>query len=972
MIYDLLLNLEDRGDQQYAICPFHAEDTPSFTVNPDTGQWYCHGCQQGGGEQYFIEKYFDVNPVVAKHVLQHYKSAGELMFPAPLMVQRYHNAWNKRQDLQEEMAKWGWTDSRILDELEIGWDTTYKRIVIPIRSNGIDRPIVNLRKYMPTHLRSGKQGAQGRVQAKCLNLKGLGQNRYWPIQAFDQPPEVPIYVVEGEKDCIAARCQGLNAVTALAGGTIPLEQLRLFSGRDVILMLDNDDVGIKGVYSYVQGFNSLSEEQRPSSVRIIEIPSDKGKDFADYFYKEGSNPELSQLQETSTFLAAHSLPQDNPQTHRGGEKGSTDLTHSLLPQGSGGLSASETNTLDEITDEEIPTFTITQAEYTENINKWIRLENVSVTGTESSVYTIPKRLCAKCLGGTCKNICPLADGREHMVDIPVRQFMAFVRSSDGAQAAFVKNSFGCKNIQVTKEDTDNINVQHLTFQESPGYLKGLEDASFENRQALYVYNNVRLDATARYHFEACRCTDPNTQRNYYVVRKAIPTSGFESMASGINPERVFSQFADRAGRHTSFLSLLEEYYNDWLPALGIEDRLDLFGAIVLTYSSVTHIPWNGDSFKGWLDIMVIGDTRTGKSQMAQRFVKSLGMGAYINGENAKKTGVIGSVIQLNNLWIINWGAIPLNDKGLLVIDEASGLLVDEIKELSSMRSSGVATINKAASGEAKARTRLIWMSNPRSGQTIAEYFYLGWGAFQEFIPSAEDQARYDFVIVAARDDVDLLVGADLGEANVDIPSWQYLFSKAWQIEAENIILSSEFKVALRPEIKRLNDKYKGGTLIIGVSLYEKLLRLSCAVAVLCGSFKRATGGGGMYTEAPWQLIVHRQHLVWAVEFLEFTLEKESLNYMTYVQDMRRSNDQKLENIKYVRGILAMYPALRSLLGVSTIRSGQIQELLNMNKGEAATILSSLISKGLLRIQQNGYYAPTKNLIQIIKQMEVAG
>lgn len=973
MIYDLLLTFEDRGDQKYTICPFHTENSPSFAVNPETGQWYCHGCNCGGGEQYFVEKYFDVNPVVAKRVVEYEHSTGKLLFPSVAEVKKYQKAWEKRVELQDEMAKWGWTDPEVLDRLQIGWDANYKRIVVPICSRGIDRPIVNLRKYLPKHLRSSRAGGSGRTQAKCLNMKGLGQNRYWPLEAFDQPNEVPIYIVEGEKDCIAAKCQGLNAVTALAGGTIPMNELRYFAGRHVYIMLDNDAVGINSTHAYIKGFEILPEDKRPVKIQVIEIPKEGGKDYADFYFQTGSKPHLPEPTEISTFCANHEYVETNPQVHYGGETGSKNLTSS--PNPSAITNSSETVTLDEVTDEEIPTLNVVQSEYPEYINKWVRLENMSVTGTESSVYTIPRCLIAKCLGGACKNVCPLADGEEHQIQIPIRQFLAFIQANDGAQTAYIKNLFGCRNIQVIHNDKDDVNIQHFTFQEGASFVNGLEESSFENRAAIFVYNNTRLDATAKYHFEACRCTDPGTQRNYYVVRKAVPTSGYEFNTSGIQAETVFKWFSQQASAIQQrvggggFLDLLQVYYDMWLPVLAIEDRLDLFGAILLTYASATEIRWSGGILKGWIDTMIMGDTRTGKSQMAQRFVKTLGMGSYINGENARRTGVVGGVVQVNKMWLISWGAIPLNDKGLLIIDEASGLSIDDIKELSSTRSSGAVTINKVVKGEARARTRLIWMSNPRSGKTLSEYFYQGWGAFQEFIPSTEDQARYDLVISAAREDVEVIVGTEDDDFTVDIPMWQYLLQCAWQIDAEHIELTKEFRKELKHKIRYLNDRYRGGPLVIGVSLHEKLLRMSCAVAVLCGSFEQRVSEAGVYSQPPMWLVVKEMHLQWACEFFEYTLNKETLNYVDYIRDTVASNEQKVENIKYVRGIIATYPALRNLLGVSAFRSGQFAELLGMEKGETAAILSTLVSKGLIKINPNGNYSSTKNLNQIVRQME---
>lgn len=42
------VTLKNKGGRWWGLCPFHNEKTPSFSVNPEKGLFYCFGCHKGG------------------------------------------------------------------------------------------------------------------------------------------------------------------------------------------------------------------------------------------------------------------------------------------------------------------------------------------------------------------------------------------------------------------------------------------------------------------------------------------------------------------------------------------------------------------------------------------------------------------------------------------------------------------------------------------------------------------------------------------------------------------------------------------------------------------------------------------------------------------------------------------------------------------------------------------------------------
>ena len=899
-LYDLFVMYESQsGSQRYACCPLHAEKTASFTVNEETGEWYCHGCERGGAEVEFLEYYFDVSRKTAHYAFEQFSTKRRLPFPTEEEIEEMHRELMKRPSELEILHGMGISD-QIIQTYQIGYEAT--RYIFPIRSR--TGRVINVRKYLPPHRRMA-----GVDTHKVIQIRGLGEKRYFPYDAFD---EKEVYIVEGEKDVAVARSHGLNAVTGTGGSSMPTQELDMFRDKTVYLMLDTDPPGERQSKQYLKLLKGVAAE-----VHYIRLPV---KDFADYWAKH-QNTDVLQYEITQ---------ETNPLIRSVDEAGGQE-------------------------EKPVEVVSLQKSESVTYLNEWIKLENMSVVGADPKTYSVPTKLALLCTNANCKRPCSVALSKPAL-EVPVdpRQIVQFVNAADSVQDTYVRKLIGCKHIQA--EPVDLINAQKLIFQESASFVEGIEDSTFEVRYGLFLYKSQRLVPTLRYTFETCRVTDPRTQQNQYIIRKAEKQAEYEVT----DYEPCVAYFKEKAADCTTVEELLNKHYDLWKPLLGIEGRADLFGALAMTYLSVTEIPWRGGVLKGWLDTLVIGDTRTGKSQMAQRLVKALHCGAYINGENARATGVVGGCQKMGDSWVITWGAIPMNDRGLLIVDEASGLTIDEIKELSAVRSSGAVTINKIVKGEARARTRLVWLTNPRSGRNVDEFYWKGFGAFVEFIPVVEDQARFDLVLTAARDDVEALEGIDLTQPTADIEMWVNMINLAWQTPVESVVVSKEVEQAITATVKSLSEDYGGGPLIVSVAAHEKLIRIATAISVLLGSVKVETA----------QIVVEPQAVAYTEQYLRMVFDKASLDYKGYIREHQKAQRRKVENTQFVRALCSQHPALRVLLASNLFRGAQVREVLGVDQLEASKMISELLKRGLLRVNGSGAYAPDKMLIDMAKEMAV--
>jgi DNA primase len=288
-----------KGGQRYkALCPFHAEKTPSFTVNPDRQVWYCFGCQDGGDVYDFVEKIEHVDFRQALELLAERAgveidrgSAGAGRASARRRKRTLelneraqsffaHVLWSMaagrpgrellaERRVGEEVARayglgfapagGGGGDALLrylrskagatLDEIVDaglaypagsgpGRDRFRHRLVFPIRDDRGATIAFGARALgdaMPKYLNSPETAAY----RKSTALFGIDLARQ-PIADSDTA-----VVVEGYFDVIAAHMAGVRNVVASSGTSLTREQVRYLGrhARTLVLCFDFDDAG---------------------------------------------------------------------------------------------------------------------------------------------------------------------------------------------------------------------------------------------------------------------------------------------------------------------------------------------------------------------------------------------------------------------------------------------------------------------------------------------------------------------------------------------------------------------------------------------------------------------------------------------------------------------------------------------------------------------------------------------------------
>jgi len=811
------------------------------------------------------------------------------------------------------LIKRGWSLETI-KKLQIGFSD--ERVTIPIISKSGN--LLNIRKYDVFH----------KSNEKFKGVAGHNAVRLWPDIAFEQDL---IVIFAGEPDTILARQLGINGVTFTGGeGAFRADLLPHFSGKKVYVCYDVDERGRTAREALSR---RLTEHAR--EVYIIDLPikllPPKG-DFADlFFYAADNGIELTELW--------------NPLTEKA-VKVEKELEIVL-------------------DDSEYKTIDFYDAVQDKYYNTNINFKAIAI-GKNFSPYFAPKKIKLSCdftRGDTCTSCMLFATGGKYTLEVPEEKILDLIRCTQSEQRNKLKNMVGVKGCNQFKMEMETQTIEEVFL--SPLIDAEKIDRQFVVRKAYTKSFNIQLNKA--YSFFGKSISDAKTQEATQLFDRQKPElttlDKFKLTDEDIEYLKIFNPTMDgMLGIDEKVKQITRDLsYN--IPEL-IVGRERLMFAYDLVFHSVLRFKFLGSMVeKGWVELLVLGDTRTGKTKTAIKLCRHYKAGEYITLELATLPGLIGGMFQVGKEMSFAWGVLPVNDGRLVVMDEVNGLDQRDISNLSSIRDNGIAERTVVGSTrKTSARVRLIWVSNPRSATVTISNYSSGIEAIKELMGRPEDISRLDLAMIVAKEDVSV---ADMNKQSHLKPEHIYdsdLCHKclmwAWSRKDSNIRFTPEAEKAILKYAISMSKKYSDTIPLVQGSVQRiKLAKLSVALA--CRLFSTTDG---------INVIVKEEHVDYIVSFLYDIYDAPVFGYEEY--STRRRDEVEASTDKVEAEILKIDEGgkfIKKMLGTNAILFDDMVDFSGRSRDYVKGLKTLLVTNNCI-IRRKQYFIKQPQFTVLLKEM----
>ena len=339
--------LQQRGQRYVGLCPFHKEKTPSFSVDPEQGLYYCFGCKEGGNVFTFLKKvegleFYEALQQLAREagidISQYRSSSGpdrhqrqNLRSVLELAASFYEKCLQKaggsetareylagRQISEESIERWrlgyapdGWEHVLNLGRRRgISPNAMEDAGLVKPRSKGEgyydrfrNRLMFPVRDRNHSTIGFGARALSEEDQPKYLNSpEGPLFNKRRCFYGFCEAREAirtdkTAVIMEGYTDVIMAHQFGITSAIAVLGTSLTAHHARTLSNLcdRVILVFDADEAGQKSTARSIEVL--LSEDLEPQVARL-----EAGEDPCEFLLEHGAGEFQARLEESENFL----------------------------------------------------------------------------------------------------------------------------------------------------------------------------------------------------------------------------------------------------------------------------------------------------------------------------------------------------------------------------------------------------------------------------------------------------------------------------------------------------------------------------------------------------------------------------------------------------------------------------------------------------------------------------------------------
>lgn len=914
------LGLSDdvRDDVVRIKCPFHADDTASCDVFRDSSNFYCHACHKKGDFPTLLGKLENIPRHVAEANLAARYGDDEKPIDPDVVEQLHRGIWSD-QVMLAALRHRGISDD-IIRQRRLGKHND--RVAIPIQ--GPSGSWVCLRKWLPDKSRDDRR-------PKITSSDGRGSRiRLYP---FDQLQYDKIILCGGELKSLATldrmNKHGIGALCMTCGEKdwhFALEAF--FVGKRVWVCNDIDATGRQATEMRCLRLTNVAER-----VDALHLPLSLDEyphgDINDYWRTYSDEDLLMLLNETEPYK--------------------TDVEKKI----------EQTVKVDDTKPEDVALAAMSDAAI---VNKRIRCE-VAVSAMDTDTYYIPSRVKVSCTRDQegCVQ-CPIFPSAvdEFNIQPESTAILGMIGNTDRGVRDEIRRALKIPECRVVEfEALQNYKVTETRVQRSLDLTEN--DTDRMTMPAVLVNSSVQLNET--YRITGKPMPHPKSQ---VATILASESEAVEDALSAYDPGdtgdlRAFQPSAWEPEFISEKLDATYEFYSR--NVTKVYERKNLHTFMDLTWHSVLSMLVDGEPTYGTMDVLVVGDTGTGKSKVAKSLMLYYRLGKIVDCKMATPAGLQGGVEQIGGRWFASWGTIPIHDRRLVIMEELKGMKPDAFATLTEMRSSKTANITKIIKASTMARTRLIVNSNQRKHGVKMNYYSYGVAAIAELIPNPEDIRRFDAALIINGDDIDANV------PNTVRPRMPELFSAelarklvlwGWTRELDQVVIPDDtLKLAMKLGTY-LCEKYTDAIPIIDRgSARFKLLRMAAALAVR--TFSSDDGAS---------LLVRLCHVEWISNLLDEEYSKPSHGYaaMSIAANARKKSMDEQKVLQLLGQVPEGSCLVERLLYNTRVDRQDFCDWCSWSRDEADIFIAGL-TRAYALIRDDKVYMKTPEFVQLLRRID---